>query len=106
MATSISVKRGDTFTLDFALTESDGTTPLDMTGWTVRSQVRRRKTLVADLVFTAIDAAAGTFRLACADTTDWPRGELQSDIEYTDLSGRVISTETYTIEVLEDVTYG
>ena len=98
-------KRGDTYSLSISLTAADGTTPVDMTGWTVKSQVRKRKTLISELVFTAVDLSIGSFTLSTTDTLNWPVGTLLSDIEYTDAGGVVRSSETYEIEVIEDITY-
>jgi hypothetical protein len=101
----ITIKRGDTYHIDVAVTEADGTTPVDLTDWTVRSHVRRRDALIAELDFTAVDLAAGEYSLSYDDTTEWPLGRLSTDIEYTDSTGIIRSTETYIISVIRDVTY-
>ena len=105
MTAEIEHKRGDTYKIAVVLTESDGTTPIDMTGWTVRSQVRRRKTLISTLDVTYDDRVNGEFTLSLDDTTDWPVCELSSDIEYTDGNDDVKSSETYTISIIGDITY-
>jgi hypothetical protein len=102
---SIDHKRGDTFRISVAVTEDDKTTPVDITGWTIRSHVRNGSVLIAELEYSAIDEANGQYQLLCEDTTDWPRATIESDIEYIDLLGDVRSTATYQIEVIKDVTY-
>jgi len=105
MTEKITHKRGDTYKIDVTLTESDETTPIDLTGWTVRSHVRRHKALIANLEFTAVDLVNGKFILSKDDTTDWPICELSSDIEYSDAYDEVKSSETYIISVVGDITY-
>lgn len=97
MAQNLNFKRGDTFILD-------ATASMDITGWNIKSQVRKGRELIADLVVTIIDAPNGAYSLFMDDTTDWPDGRLFCDIQYTTDSGQVISTETFTIEVHRDVT--
>ena len=102
---TVTHKRGDTYQISIALTAEDGETPIDITEWTVKSQVRKRKTLVTELVFAAVDLANGSFTLTAEDTTEWPTGTLSSDIEYTDGDGIIRSSETYEIDVEGDITY-
>lgn len=101
---SIKVKRGDTFVLDGVL--SEGGTPTDMTGWTVRSQVRYGVSLLAELQVDYLDRAAGRYRLTALPsvTAQWPVNKLQADVEYTTSSGQVVSTETFEVDCLADVT--
>jgi len=105
MAEKIVHKRGDTFKIAVVLTEDDGATRFDLTGWTVRSHIRRRGFLISELVFGDIDITNGEFSLMAEDTSNWPISELESDIEYIDTMGYSHSTETYTVEVIKDVTY-
>lgn len=104
MSVTIPFKRGDTFLVEASV--SDGEDPQDLTGWTIRSHVRNRTTLVAELTVVVVDALLGTFRLTCApeDTALWPCKELDCDIEYTTASDQVVSSETFVIEVIEDIT--
>jgi hypothetical protein len=100
------IKRGDTFIVEAALTQ-DGE-PQDLTGWSIRSQVRRGNKLVADLAieleYEANGAAYSYLLSAPEGTTEWPVGTLRSDIEYTMPSGQIASTETFEFECVEDVT--
>ena len=103
---SFLLKRGDTFLLAATVNASGDTTPLDLTGRTVRSQARRTGALVQELTVTITDAEAGEFTLGATatETAEWPLGRLACDIERTDADGHVESSETFTIEVTEDVT--
>lgn len=106
-AARLDIKRGDTYVVTVTATEDDGTTPIDLTGWTIRSQIRDAEdVLVAQLRVTVTNAAAGQFTLdqATPDTTGWPVGTCSQDIEYTDPSGRVISTGTFSVRVAKDIT--
>lgn len=103
MATvTIPFKRGDTFLVEGSV--SDNAVPVDLTGWTIRSQVRNGEALVADLGVTITNAAAGQYQLTKNDTTSWPVKDLSCDIEYTTDSGQIVSTETFTISCKADVT--
>jgi hypothetical protein len=115
---NVTFKRGDYFALSIeALMQ-------DLTGWTVRSQVRRGSTLVHELTVEDWTPAPGgsSFQLVALTpsvslpgvdmskpgvlgaTDDWPVGELLCDIEYTGPTGVIISTETFTIECVADIT--
>ncbi len=102
MTTRIPFKRGDTFIIEAAVLS--GAVAQDITGWTVRSQVRNGTTLVSELAVEYIDRAAGTYRLRENDTTGWPTKTLQWDIEYTTDAGQIASTETLEILVKPDIT--
>lgn len=69
-------------------------------GITVKSQVRTKDgVLVSELVFTY--DADGAYQLHDYDTTDWPLGRLQWDIQY--MQGSVVfSTETVYIALSRD----
>lgn len=105
MVKQITHKRGDTYKIAITVTEDDNVTPINITDWTIRSQVRRRDTLIAELSFEITDGINGKYTLQCEDTTDWPLGKLFTDIEYTDLLGSVVSSETFEIYVIRDITY-
>lgn len=98
-------KRGDTFSYSVVHTDSNGD-PQDLTGMTVRSQVRYEGELVDTLTYTATSAADGEFTMSAsaAATEEWPVGTLLCDIEYTYTDGSRLSTDTFKIIVSEDVT--
>lgn len=104
MAT-INHKQGDT--LDWVLTLSEGGAPVDITSWTILAHIRANDTLIASLTVTTIDAANGQFRLSAtaAATDTWTAGSHSCDIEFTDGSSNVFSTETFTVSILEDITH-
>lgn len=104
MAT-ITHKQGDT--LDWVINLTEGGLAVDITSWSIRAQVRNADTLVAALTFTAIDAVNGQFRLSAtaAQTDLWAAGNHSVDIEFTDASSIVFSTETFTLTILEDVSH-
>lgn len=97
-------KRGDTFFIANRLTQDNA--PIDLTGWTVRSQVRDGDTLVQSLTYAVAVAADGQYTLTApaASTASWPVKTLLCDIEYTSPGGTVTSTETFQIVVIRDVT--
>lgn len=105
MSTTRRVKRGDTMAITVTRTESDGTTPINLTGYTVASQMRRG-TVAITLTAAVTNAAAGvvTLSAAAAVTELWTPGLYACDVEYT-AGSDVQSSDTFHIEVLEDVTY-
>lgn len=104
MAT-ISHKRGDTFELTCSL-ENQGN-DVDITGWSVAAQLRKTDdTLVQDMTVTVTDAAVGEFQITADDTEtdDWPIENLEIDVQFTESSGNISSSETFTIAVIKDIT--
>lgn len=114
-------KRGDSFKVDelgMLVEDANGAltmmvngvqmkaSPLDMTGWGVASQVRRKDTgdLVADLEMTWTDQATGKYSLQAKDTTAWPVTTLAWDVQFTDPAGFVTSSETQYIRMKKDQT--
>jgi len=83
----------------------DASIIVDITGWTMVSQVRRAGKLIADLNTTILDAATGKFSIfkLSAETQDWPIQKLDCDVQFTRPTG-VVSSETFEIDVQRDVT--
>ena len=110
-------KRGDTFDYSdrFVLTV-DGVDMPDLTGATGSSQLRHAGdraagiepgTLVAELLFTWIDATQRLYRVRASGSTGaWPLGIVKHDVQLTLPSGDVVSTDTELIKIVEDVTHG
>ena len=104
MAT-ITHKRGDTFELSCTL-ENEGNA-VDITNFTITSQVRGSDdALLQALTVTKTDAAAGGFTLSAtaAQTETWGVQKYLSDIEFIEGGGEVNSSQTFTIDVLADIT--
>lgn len=92
-------KRGDTFSLQATANGEDITT------WTIQSQIRDNAgTLISELTVTKIDSPSGEYTLThTGSTAAWPLKMLYCDIQYT-VGGVISSTETFRIEVVEDIT--
>lgn len=106
MITLPNFKRGDTWSLD--CTYKRAGTPTSIETISIRSQIRKSDyTMVTELNVAKADQAAtpGKFTLTpkVADTKTWPLGSLICDIEFT-MNGVVLSTETFSIPVVEEVT--
>ena len=104
MAT-ITHKRGDTFDLSCTL-ENDGVA-VDITNFTITSQIRTAdEALLQALTVTKTDAAAGAFALSAtsAETETWNPATYDADIEFIESSGEVNSSQTFTIAVIKDIT--
>lgn len=76
---NIAGKQGATLTRQITVAESDGVTPFDFTGWTLRGQLREIVTdeKVADFTVTSSSAGVVDCELSATDTsaltpaTDW-----------------------------------
>ena len=119
---SIDHKRGDTFEISFTLTDNSGSA-VDLTNYTVRAmardssgteQVEWTEAQTTNGV-NITNAAAGQFKLVRSAssppagqlaTTAWPLGRLEVDVEFSDNSSPpvVVSSDTFSIIVLEDIT--
>ena len=106
---TITFKRGDTLRLAFKFTNAD-TSVHDLTGVTfrleVRNQARAVKAAVASGSGIEVDLVTGIATVIVADSVT-ASFELQphfTDIELTYPNGDVVSSETITINVVEDFT--
>ena len=86
------------------ISNPDGT-PMDLTGWQVRSQAREKDTgaLVCEFAC-ALDPISQAYTQTALDTTGWPVGALLSDIEFRSPAGFVVSTAVFAIHVRDDQT--
>lgn len=109
VASSININhiRGDDLSIAMALTDpQDSNAAIDITGWTIRSQVRQSGTLVSALTITVTNASGGLFTASAtaATTDDWPIDVLDCDVEFTRPTDGVVSSQPFTITVCEDIT--
>lgn len=99
--------RGDDFSIPMTLTDPENNgNPIDITGWTIASQVRYSKKLIDDAVVTITTAIDGEFTVSIAKekTVLWPTRRLKCDIQFDrPVQGRV-SSQTFIIAVSEDQT--
>lgn len=102
MTVKIVLKRGDTLLIEGRV-KTNGVIQ-NITGWTIRSQVRDGPNLVAELSVTYEDRPTGFYRLRGEPTNSWPVKPLRCDIEYTTDTGQIASTETFVVQVQEDIT--
>jgi len=102
--------RGDTFYYAGPVSAKvNGVDTTDLTGWTARSQIRTDKGVLIDdlvLVWLAQAPVAAISIEGSGPTVDWPLGDAVIDIEFTDPSGRIVSTNRQTIKITLDVTRG
>ena len=98
-------KRGDTFNLNGILQDKIGT-PIDLTGYSISSQVRDGGWLVSTLDCSITGAASGKYNITKShtDTQNWPDKDLKMDIQFTTASSKKISTETILLKDEKDQT--
>lgn len=102
----ITIKRGDTLAAAASIAQDSGAA-VDLTGYTLRSQVRSSSgELVQALVVVVTAPTLGTYTLSATatQTAAWPIGRHVCDVEYTSAGGVVSSTATFPVIVSEDVT--
>jgi len=98
------VKRGDTLRFEGARTDPDGTA-VALSGVTVTAEMVSGGARIA-LPCVVVDAAAGLFEieLGAAAMAALAPGLYAADVQFEDGLGGVVSTETFTVEIVEDVT--
>ena len=102
---NITHKRGDTLEWVVSLTQNNS--PVDITNWTITSQIRQDTTLIANLTVTVTDAVNGEFNLSATSvqTAGWALGSHSVDIEFINVAGFVVSSQTFTLQLVRDITY-
>lgn len=89
------IYQGDTFEEDFTFDTGGATpTPIDVTGYVFRAQIRRRALdddALVDFTAEIVDGAAGQIMLSLTpeETADLAPGRAVWDLEWTDTLGRV-----------------
>lgn len=93
---AIQIVIGSKLDLPCTYTE-DGTTPINLTGYTIDAYIRTQDgALVDQLSGTITSASAGTYTLA-VDATGWPEGTHRMDIRYS-VGGHVSYTSKALVE--------
>jgi hypothetical protein len=91
----IDIDQGSTFVWDITVYDTDGVTPLDLSGYTVRSMLRKRYDDVnpsETFNITYPDAINGKVRLllSATETAALLKGRYVYDIELEDGTGKVV----------------
>lgn len=99
------LKQGDTLDLSGFAQLDDGGVAI-LTGWSGAAQVRDMSgVLIEALTFEWLDASQGLMRIySVNDTTAWPVGRAQFDVQFTTGTGEVVSTPTVYLTIEGDVT--
>lgn len=99
--------RGDDFVIPMTLTDpANNGSPVDITGWTIASQIRYARKLISALDTTIINGPLGQFTISLPkeQTALWPVRKLKCDIQFDrPVEGRV-SSKTFIIDCTEDQT--
>ena len=95
---NITIKRGDTLFLQCSV--ASNSLPQSLQNWQIKSTVKYGPRPVSNLIVTKSN---DSFTLQ-GSTASWPIGVLQCDIQYTTDAGIVISTETFNITTIQDIT--
>jgi hypothetical protein len=108
---AITIKAGDTFSLP--MTWESGGAPVDLTGYAIASQVRRRSDTSAETPVDELTCEAdadqatnpGQFVVSATATmtASWPVAVLDCDVRFTSASG-VVHTDTFEIQVARAIT--
>lgn len=103
MMKTYKLKRGSSFKIPTAVLKDVNKQPVNLTGYTVTSQVRDSKSnLVADVPL-ILSADGLSFSSSIVDTSNWPVQELYCDIRF-EIGGQVTSSDTFAIRVEQGVT--
>lgn len=99
-------KRGDTWRyIHFADIKDHTGVAVNLTGWTLSSQIRVNDSLLATLTCSWTNVGAQEFQTYLADTTAWPLGLAEMDVQFTAPGGDIVSWPTVTIDIARDVTH-
>ncbi len=107
MATTISFKVGDTFKLSGQLVSDQvANTPVNITGYTIRSQLRNDAALIQSMTVSITDAVNGRYTVSATpvQTAAWPVGNARMDIEFTTNAGDVMSSDTIKVVIKQSET--
>ncbi len=102
---TLEIKRGNTLELQCVL-QQEGQ-PVDITGWQINCWLRAQgNQVVHQFAGEIVDGPAGQYTLlaTAAETAQWPAGGMSADIRYQDTAGRVQTTRTIPVQVLEPIT--
>ena len=100
--------RGDDFSIPMTMTDpNDSDNPVDLTSWVLASQIRYSKQLISTATVVVTNAVAGEFNISVPkeNTALWPARKLRCDIQFDQLVGGRISSQTFFINVSEDQTH-
>lgn len=109
MSGEFKIKRGDTYIFDAQVQVKDEVTGeitgQDITNWTIRSHIRFGGKLISTCSIEKTEPLTGKYRITIPEgTNNWPTVNLEQDIEYVSSNGQIISTETFTVSVVKDIT--
>jgi len=91
---------------DAAETSYESAITVDITGWTITAQLRIGDKLTGEFTVVISDESGGFFRLEAEPslTQTWRCREHQCDIQFDRPGSGVVSSETFIVEVMKDVT--
>ena len=112
MATTIVHKKGDSVVWRISYKQSDGITPVNLTGYTIDVDANNRnsKAILFNIVsnapttnayITTTDLVTGEFSVVIKDTSAFSIGDYSVDIEYTDPDGFIKSSKAFNVKVVE-----
>ena len=99
MTTAITHKRWDTFNYVGVLPAD-----VDLAGATARSQIRKTDGSLIDDLDVRFDSDAHTIALRKQNTSHWPDGTAQMDVQFTLANGDIVSTDVVIVRIKQDVT--
>jgi len=104
MISRVLTKRGDTFSLTGTFKQNG--VPFSLTGVIVTSQLRKADgTLIENLTYTQLpNIGEFTISATAAQAALWPIEVLLCDIQYVFIDGTKESSETFYIQILQDIT--
>lgn len=104
MVKPITHKHGSSFIAK--ITGSANGAALDLTPYTITSQIRARDSdrLMPGVTVTIVNAATGRFNVTALDTSGWNESDLLWDVVLTDAGGVIASSDTVPITVAKRVT--
>jgi hypothetical protein len=100
------IKRGDTFSFTVSLTDSSTNEALTGISANLKCQGKYKVDDIIPLVIMTVSETSigGTYLFTAPSTNAWKSSNVYFDIQYTNDSGIVSSTETFYVQVIGDIT--
>ena len=98
----IPLKRGDTFALNADITNADGEV-VNYLASQIKSQIRTKNDILVASLTVQSTETPGRYVLMAAETSTWPIGVLEMDIEVNN-GEAIMSSPTIEVPVIKDIT--
>jgi 3-dehydroquinate synthase class II len=106
VSTILEIDRGEDFSMSFDVVDDDNGLPIDLSGFTISSTIRKHETSVANWPFSTSANSSGIYlSMTAAITSTIPEGYYAFDVRVTDTDGKSSYPIRGKLKVNQTVTY-